>query len=314
MNIHQNLESSETTREALSTINFLKKSFFFNTYQTTSSIIKKKFTFTKRFFPKHKKNIDSSFLEWFIGFSEGKNCFYSNIVDNRPRLQFKIVQTDVKLMYKIRTHLGFGRVSCFIDNNQTYWKYSIEDKANLQRIMLLFNGNFVIPKKYVEFKDWIELRRDICPEKFFLKNQCVALSLKTAWLSGFVEAKGYFYATFQVNTFNLQASNFTQTLIINEKKEDTKSIILDEISLLFKNSEDKYITKKSDCNRLCFDSLTSQTQIVNYLSEFPFLGNKKITFRRWWRIYLCRQTLKEKNLTFKMIKKYKKLCLMINEN
>ena len=72
--------SSETTREAPDTI------------QTSEIVIVKKFSFNEYILPEHKKNNDFSFLERFIGFSEGDACFCSRIADTRARLSFEIVQ------------------------------------------------------------------------------------------------------------------------------------------------------------------------------------------------------------------------------
>nr|AIT93543.1 putative LAGLIDADG homing endonuclease [Prasiolopsis sp. SAG 84.81] len=373
MNIRKNLGSSETIREAFSTINTLKKNKLFKSaafvvwpnknslrnskhietllrvetktsyrlnlhrkhkikgaescmlkmnskrllsnFQNTSSvIITEKFTFPTCLFPEHKKNIDLSFLEWFVGFSEGTSCFCWRIIQNRPRLYFEIIQTDVKLMYKIRTTLGFGKISSLIHNNQTYWRYGVENKANLQRIMLLFNGNFVLPEKYIKFKEWVILGKDIWPENFFLRNQRQRVSLNNGWLSGFIEAQGLFYATFTHNTLNLEASNFSQKLTLIQKKTNQDCSVLQEMLILFQSLSKIDSVKKPGCDIIEFDSLTSQTCIINYLSRFPLRGNKKITFRRWWRIYLRRRTQEIRPISLKTIAKYKQLCFKINNN
>jgi len=330
------LGSSETTREPPFTVENLQ--LVENRFQSLPIV--KNFTFTKSFLPKHKKEIDFSFLEWFIGFTEGDGCFCSRIEGNRPRLSFEIVQKDAKLMYKIRTTLGFGKVLPSVRNNQTYWKYSIEDKQNLQRIMLLFNGNLVLPKRCAQFKKWVTAGKLICPETFVLKNQRVQVCLKTGWLSGFIEAEGCFYANLRVNQLRLDAFSFNQKLTITQKDTHGECIVLQEILFLFQSSGKIHIAKKPNCYRIQFDSLKSQAIIIDYFCKFPLLGNKKIAFLRWWRIYLRRQkktavktsrssksfskssilttnrlkeTGFEKPVSLKTIEKYKKLCLMINK-
>ncbi len=295
-NVDIKLGSSETTREAPTTLRKVKN-----------------FTFNKNFLPEHKKNIDFSFLEWFIGFSEGTACFSSRIEDNRPRLSFEIVEKDAKLLYKIRTTLGFGIVRSFTRNNETYYKYTVENKQGLQRIMLLFNGNFVLMKRYVQFKNWVWVSKDIFSENFVVKNQCVQVSLKTAWLSGFIEAEGYFYANFTRNNLNSSFFNFNQKLTITQKDTHGESFVLQDILLLFENPGKIHMAEKPNCYRIQFDSLKSQTIIVHYFSQFPLLGNKKIAYRRWWRIYLRRQKPELKPTSLKTMEKYKRLCLMVNK-
>lgn len=292
--------SSETTREAPDTI------------QISEIAIVKKFSFNDYVSPEHKKNNDFSFLEWFIGFSEGDACFCSRIADTRARLSFEILQKDAKLIYKIRTTLGFGQVSFFTRNNQTYYKYAVESKQGIQRIMLLFNGNFVLPKRYVQFIRWITVGKAICPQNFSVKKQRVQVSLQTGWLAGFIEAEGCFYANFQKTNSNLGYFSFNQKLTITQKDTHGEFVVLQEILMLFESPGKLHIAEKPDCYRIQFNSLKSQTMIVSYLKQFPLLGKKKIAFLRWWRIYLRQQKPEDKPISLKTIEKLKKLCLMIN--
>ncbi len=303
MNINFNIGSSETTREA-SCIKDIAR-----------TVIVKQFTFTNfsEKQPEHKKKFSSSFLQWFIGFSEGNECFYAPIIGNRERLCFEIAQKDAKLIYKIRTTLGFGKVISFTRNNETYWKYCVKDKKGLERIMLLFNGNLVLPKRYAQFVKWITSGQYILPKDFILKMQCVEVSLKTGWLSGFIEAQGCFYASFKSNIENSIIRDFNQTLIITQKDTCGESVILKQISTLFQETDTLHIARQPNYFRVSFSSLRSQTKIVSYINQFPLLGKKHITFHRWWRIYLRRQTSNTKPLSLKEEKRLRKLCSEINK-
>ena len=296
------IESSETTREAPYIID------------TTQVIIVKQFRFPHSVLPKHKKTITPSFLEWFIGFSEGDGCFYSRMQDNHIRLSFEIVQKDAKLMYKIRTMLGFGKVSSFTRTTQTYWKYSVEDKQGLQRIMVLFNGNFVLAKRYKQFAHWVNAGKSICPPHFSLKNQRVQVSLQTGWLVGFIEAEGCFYVNFRAkHRLSLESFSFSQKLTITQKDTYGEKDVLQEIALLFESAGKVHLAKKPNWYRIEFCSLKTHTLIIEYLTQFPLLGRKKIAFLRWWRIYLRRQKPKNLQISLKTIKRVKKLCSMINQ-
>ena len=130
--------SSETTREILLTQLDFENYIRFGT-------------------PQHKPNPDSVFLEWFIGFAEAEGCFLK-WPDQRQkdRFAFEITQKDVKLMYKIRTGLGFGKVTEIVKtNNQIYWRYSVYDLKNLTRLIWLFNGNLITVKKQKQFQIWV---------------------------------------------------------------------------------------------------------------------------------------------------------------
>lgn len=86
-----NLDSSETTREA-------------------------PFYKLQKYRPQHIKTNDVTFLEWFIGFSEGDGCFL--VSDQKTRCSFIIVQKDISLLYKIRTCLGFGNINIYTQKGQ----------------------------------------------------------------------------------------------------------------------------------------------------------------------------------------------------
>ena len=338
-----NIGSSETTREAPYSV-FLEKTvtlvtcFNFQEYVSTS-------------LPEHKKSLDSSFFEWFIGFSEGDGCFFSRIEDNKVRLSFEIGQKDPQLIHKIRSTLGFGTVSSFTLKSDIYWRYKVEDKKGLQRIMNLFNGNLVLPKKYVQFQQWVTIGKELCPPNFSFKLQRVIVSLQTGWLAGFLEAEGCFYAAFRAKytkkdgadstkrmghvssradnqkvvlsstldsshltkTFKQSEWGFDQKFTLTQKDVYGELVVLQEIMLLFQSTGKCHLAKKPNCYRIEFCSLKAHAILIEYLTQFPLLGLKKIAFRRWWRVYLQRQTPKNEEFTFKTILKFKKLCSAINQ-
>ena len=130
--------SSETTREILLTQLDFENYIRFGT-------------------PQHKPNPDLTFLEWFIGFVEAEGCFLKRPDQKqKDRFAFEITQKDVQLMYKIRTGLGFGKVTEIVKtNNQIYWRYSVYDLKNLTRLICLFNGNLITVKKQKQFQIWV---------------------------------------------------------------------------------------------------------------------------------------------------------------
>ena len=53
------------------------------------------------------KNNKPPFLDWFVGFSEGDECW------NISQTRFDLTQhtADIQILYKIKTQLGFGKVT-----------------------------------------------------------------------------------------------------------------------------------------------------------------------------------------------------------
>nr|YP_010732229.1 putative LAGLIDADG homing endonuclease [Watanabea sichuanensis]WDY13143.1 putative LAGLIDADG homing endonuclease [Watanabea sichuanensis] len=270
--------------------------------------------------PQHKAKIDFSFLEWFIGFAEGDASFYSRIDNNRHRLGFSVCQNDAKILHRIRSTLGFGTILSFTRKEKVYWQYRVEDKQGIQRIMSLFNGNLVFPKRYIQFQKWVNLRKDIWSSDFVLKEQRVIPSLQNGWLSGFIEAKGCFYANFRLKTHHQHTNTywgFDQKLTLTQQDLHGEREVLQQIAFLMESGLSPLqkkarvrLVKKSKVYRIEFCSLAAQTILIAYLEKFSLYGQKNIAFKRWWRIYLRRQT--QEIYTPRIITRLKKLCVSIN--
>ncbi len=90
------------------------------------------------------------FLIWLIGFAEGDGCF---LVDNRNNLQFIITQVELNILSIIQKNLGFGRV---IKQGVRTHRFIVEQKKLLSLIILIFNGNMVLPSRFKRFKKFLE--------------------------------------------------------------------------------------------------------------------------------------------------------------
>ena len=152
--------------------------------------------------PAHKPKPDIQFLEWFIGFFEAEGSFLKWPQSQTLRFGIEITQKDPKLMYKIRTKLGFGRVTVWTrktEHNQ-YARYYIHDAKNLERIIFLLNGNLITEKKRNQFQTWLILmnhqRKKQSKILYPIMNSQINPSFnETAWLSGFLEGDGGFWVS-----------------------------------------------------------------------------------------------------------------------
>jgi hypothetical protein len=168
---NNHLGSSETIRET---------SFNFNPYNNIK--------------PLHKNKINTSFLEWFIGFSEGDKSF----VVSGNRLFFIINQKEIKILNTIRTHLGFGKVSIY----NGYGRYVVADRKGVDRLVSIFNGNLLLDKTNKRFIDWLQVRNSYSLHNIDYrgKNNIKRLN-DNSWLTGFIDALRTSVAK-QVGTFN----------------------------------------------------------------------------------------------------------------
>lgn len=301
-----NQGSSETIRETSS------KQFNFNQYLLLGT-------------PQHKPNPDIHFLEWLIGFFEAEGCFLKWPSKNPciDRFGIEITQKDPKLMYKIRTRLGFGRVTVYtrtgtssennplgiIQSEHVYARYYVHDVKNLERLIYLLNGNLVTEKKQNQFTSWLQainkqrqnqskyvyslMNYQAQPlQRSFISNKVAALVpifMETAWLSGFLEGDGGFWVS--------------SKSVVKHKKDGTKYFAIQ--MKFYLTQEELFILKSIACcfgfNNTCINRLTNgnsskhynrfetcslktHLELIDYLNQFPFLGKRSIQLKRWSRL------------------------------
>lgn len=114
--------------------------------------------------PLHKKKLNQRFLEWFIGFTEGKGSFI--ILKNK--VYFGITQNldNIQVLYDIKKQLGFGKVlirkesspsayrrSAVIRREGVFYVTPGPKEENFHRLITIFNGNLCSKNKKEEFKN-----------------------------------------------------------------------------------------------------------------------------------------------------------------
>lgn len=268
--------SSETTREA----------FCFDFY------LKHK--------PAHKKNIDIRFLQWFIGFSEGDCNFHTWFERGRKRAGFTLNQDDPKVLFWIRKKLGFGRVLPCGNG----WCFQVWDQDGLFRLFCIFSGNLVLDKKYLEFQKWTAFltyppgfsyeldsaSSQQAKENMNSGNQLIGLN--NAWLSGFWQANGGFYAW---GCFKSQKIHIVLRAYVIQRVENNA---LQRIGILIQKQEKKWyrITNNktmTQYNRLEFASELALETLLKYFKKYPVVGKKHICFLQWKRLWEAREKAKQ---------------------
>jgi hypothetical protein len=163
----------------------------------------------------HIPRIPERFLEWFIGFFEGDGSFsytktsiynrsrnekiYAESVSSR--LRFSICQKERHIIEKIAYTFGFGRVSKFTSVKKTYWRWTLDSQKAIENMAYLLLGNLVLVKRQQEFLECIEVGQKKGMFQFPFdkaKPWSSGVNLQNAWLSGFIDAEGCFYAQFSL--------------------------------------------------------------------------------------------------------------------
>jgi hypothetical protein len=289
--------SSETTREAP----LFSKSFF---SQHTE------FTFQNSILPQHFSCLDTSFLEWFVGFSEGNASFLLKQEGTRKRLVFEIAQKDAQLIHKIRKQLGYGRVSQGKEKEHI-WVYRVEDRKGVQRLVSLFQDNLVLPKSILQFQRWQAVAFDLGLIPRIAPFHPKKPSLQTAWLAGFLEAEGCFSAYLSSHPVDSYRFHWRQKATLTQQDVAGERLILDSIGELFQSRRAVQVLKESNCYRIEMSSIESHVILKHYLDRFPLRGKKHLTAKRWGRVLDRRQS--EKHIVSeKVVKKWKRVCKQIN--
>lgn len=246
---------------------------------------------------------DTEFLTWFIGFFEGDGSFWTRDLNihsgvkidlKTKRAEFEIVQQieNIKLLKYIRTKLGFGRVTTFKKNDYEYCRYYTSQKKNILKLIYLFNGNLILKNRRNQFLIFLE-QLNFCwdlqiPAKPFNSQ----ITLEDNWFSGFSDADAGFFTN--VNT-NFRGSKkpkggyyikFSTKFYITQRDE---VLSLQHILDLF-NSTTKIYTLTNGINSTLYNRIeicgAEQTEkLIQYFTNFPLKGHKKIDYIRWVRVH-----------------------------
>ena len=223
----------------------------------------------------HKKSgkIDPGFLEWFVGFSEGDGSF----IVSKGRLFFIINQKEEKVLHRIRTELGFGKVSTY----KTYSRFIVADKDNIERLIHLFNGNLVLHKTNHRFELWIQhwnlSSREARKVTLLSQNQLPSLE-NNGWLCGFTDADGCFNAVQTKDSRYSLGWRLRLRFILDQKSEKD---LLEKVKNLFGSGVVSRREELDDMWRFTCTSIPSHQVVASYFGRYPLRTVKKVSFLRF---------------------------------
>lgn len=225
-----------------------------------------------------------NFLYWLIGFTEGDGYFG---VNKRKDLTFVITQGErgKEVLYKIKETLKFGTV--LKQGPQTY-RYIVRKKEELKIIILLFNGNIVLPSRKILFKKYLNIYNNKKNIDFieYINSDNIVPSLHNTWLLGFTEAEGCFTVSLLSN------SNAFRIRFILSQKGCENLPILSLFILLFNTGRIEDHSNKDNYSYIA-SGLVNIVKVFVYFDKFleDFLGPKKNSYLLFKKVYL---SLKEK--------------------
>ena len=233
------------------------------------------------------KEISDTWLQWFIGFSEGDAA----ILSYKGQPQFVITQKEGKILYEIQSLLGFGTVRYFPEGNGFY-RYTVKASKDILLLCLMFNGNLVLPYRVEQLGQWIiDLNAKLTSPKSRIYGLIPVItaitdttkpSLENAWLSGFTDAEGTFNVniTERLNTvsgFRVQL----RFLLDQNNAYDTFMFIRD----LFGSGKVTHRGETKNVYRLTINTFTGLSSVCAYFLSFPLKTKKGVSFTNWYQVY-----------------------------
>ena len=224
----------------------------------------------------HKTFIKTSFIEWFIGFSEGDG----NFIVSKKQVFFIINQKEERVLYYIRANLGFGKVSKYL----SYFRYIVADKKCVDRLISIFNGNLVLHKTNNLFLLWLQVRNQYSTDCICYRgiNKLPTLH-NNGWLSGFTDAEGCFNAQKIKDTRYTPFFRIRLRFILDQKDEYS---IFEKILIFLKTTNRKqypYIKgiKKSGMYLFTSTHMKSHDILLEYFKKYPLRTQKKVSLARF---------------------------------
>jgi hypothetical protein len=277
-NSHTNTNNLHTKRSKKNIKPLIFSVYNFEAFLNSSNNSKK----TKAITEKKQK-----FLEWFIGFSEGDGSFG---LYNKDVLTFTINQAEVKILHKIRTELGFGRLRIFKQEGSTYARYEVKKKEHIYNLIQLFNGNIHLQKVHKRFELWVDAynkKYKLSGENFIVvkkRLKTTDINLETSWLSGFFDADGGFHASLST-TKKLDGKTIYSRLRLNaylDQKDEYE--VLEHIRELFGVSSVTVRNEARKLYRLECNTKKTLEKVLAYYEVHKLKSKKNIVYAMWKKV------------------------------
>lgn len=247
---------------------------------------------------------DKSFLEWFIGFTEGEGSF---ILAKRGDMSFVITQSssDLKVLNYIKDNLHFGKIIIQSKKQNTH-RYIVQNMQDINLICELFNGNMVFPTRRARFLSFLSFFN----ERLLKKNEEtipvifkeVIPSLNDCWLLGITDGEGCFSSSILSNSYA-----FRIRYILTQKWDANKTILSIILNLFEKNIGSIVPHSVSNVWELRINGIKNCEFLLNYFDKYTLKTNKRLAYLKWkdllYRLKNKEHLYDEKRLILKELSK-----------
>lgn len=220
------------------------------------------------------------FLEWFIGFFEADGCL---LIPKNKQLYAIILSNskDLNLLNYIKDNITFGNVLYHSKKLNTY-RWVVYNETDILLLIHLFNGNLVLPVRYVKLEIFIsniniKLLKN---NKLIIKliNKCKIPKLNNAWLAGFTDGEGCFY-TGKSKSFYYLSYIITQKYLANKIVFDILLLLLQNIINIKSGGVNNH--SKDNLYVLRISSLEACSKLKLYFDKYPLRSYKLLIYKDW---------------------------------
>jgi hypothetical protein len=234
-------------------------------------------------------NVELSFNEWLVGFTDGDGCFSMTKCKNGSwQFTFKIGQSayNTRILLYIKKKLGYGSITK--DGNDLV-QYRIRDTKVLKNVILPIFDQYSLhtSKQYhyelwkkallnPELRDQLKANYNLIPLDYKSPNN-VGIQPTKAWVVGFFEAEGSFFLVRK----ELNRGPIVHAFGITQKKDKH---LLEQLQQIFDikakiklNKNGAYLLETTNSHSILF--------LIDYFSN-TLKGMKSVEYRIWSRSYL----------------------------
>lgn len=267
------LGASETIRQGFSIIKF----------PAALNLVRKYSSIPKTAAP------NKNFNYYLAGLIEGDGTiFVPNFQrDKKARLTYPSIQIvfglmDLPLALMIQKTLGCGDISR--KKGSRAYTYTINNKEGLVKTISIVNGKFKTDKieSLGKLIDWFKVKGDI---EFNLKPIDNTPLDNSSWLSGFIEAVGFFsLRATESLTYNKVECKFELSQTKKGLYGESHPIMKEISEILICPLKEFRTTSSNPQYRVRTLNSNSNLILINYLVKYPLKGKKFLDFISWLEI------------------------------
>jgi hypothetical protein len=245
---------------------------------------------SNRMYSHQRLNVELSFVQWFVGVTDGAGCFSFSKQNCSFCFTYKLTQSksNARLLYYIKAKIGYGSIT---EDGPYLLQYRIRDQKVLMEVIIpMFETYKLHTSKYYSytlFKQALDTPKGDTTERMRIKglfannptpsphNQFVPTK---SWIVGFIEAEGSFYIV-KKDSDGRYVHGFGVTQKLDKHILFQLKSIFGIVAQIKATGPNKDAWLLETTNSRCIEFL------INYFKD-QMKGMKAVEYRIWARSYI----------------------------